>query len=192
MHFRCPECGPHVAADEDGCCAACGTDCVGEPCGGHVCGTGRVEPIDYPGVVERWRAVSISHRRLIGALLLDIRAHHWNDQPPFDAAIALLEAVGERDRTAEDDAVQSSLGPQRAQSSVSGRAAMLDLTGIKFKLDRGALLTHEEGRDLVEEAQLWNWVSAWLALRLAVAGSNRVPGEWIEIARHEYRVRETT
>jgi hypothetical protein len=37
-HFRCPECGPHVRADEDGCCATCGADCVGEPCGGHVCG----------------------------------------------------------------------------------------------------------------------------------------------------------
>lgn len=38
-HFRCPKCGPHVKADEDGCCAMCGIDCVGEPCGCHVCGT---------------------------------------------------------------------------------------------------------------------------------------------------------
>ncbi len=37
-HFRCPECGPHVRADEDGCCSTCGADCAGEPCGGHVCG----------------------------------------------------------------------------------------------------------------------------------------------------------
>ena len=25
--FRCPDCGPDVKADEDGCCAACGADC---------------------------------------------------------------------------------------------------------------------------------------------------------------------
>ena len=38
-HFCCPECGPHVPADEDGCCATCGEDCGIEPCEGHVCGT---------------------------------------------------------------------------------------------------------------------------------------------------------
>lgn len=38
-HFRCPSCGPHVAVDEDSCCATCGEDCAVEPCGGHVCGT---------------------------------------------------------------------------------------------------------------------------------------------------------
>lgn len=26
-HFVCPECGPRVKADEDGCCATCGRDC---------------------------------------------------------------------------------------------------------------------------------------------------------------------
>lgn len=31
-HFRCPECGPHVAGDEDGCCATCGADCSAEAC----------------------------------------------------------------------------------------------------------------------------------------------------------------
>lgn len=25
--FTCPTCGPHVKADEDGCCATCGEDC---------------------------------------------------------------------------------------------------------------------------------------------------------------------
>lgn len=29
--FCCPDCGPGVAADEDGCCANCGADCVIEP-----------------------------------------------------------------------------------------------------------------------------------------------------------------
>ena len=28
-HWNCPECGPHVAVDEDGCCSTCGADCVG-------------------------------------------------------------------------------------------------------------------------------------------------------------------
>jgi len=32
MHFVCPECGPHVPADEDGCCATCGADCKGAKC----------------------------------------------------------------------------------------------------------------------------------------------------------------
>jgi len=27
-HFVCPTCGPRVAVDEDGCCRACGADCV--------------------------------------------------------------------------------------------------------------------------------------------------------------------
>lgn len=27
-HFRCPTCGPHIPADEDGCCVVCGADCV--------------------------------------------------------------------------------------------------------------------------------------------------------------------
>lgn len=42
-HFVCPDCGRHVGVDEDGCCAACGTECTIEPCncpapntGGHV------------------------------------------------------------------------------------------------------------------------------------------------------------
>lgn len=26
--FGCPECGPRVRSDEDGCCASCGTDCT--------------------------------------------------------------------------------------------------------------------------------------------------------------------
>jgi len=26
----CPQCGPDVACDEDGCCSACGATCVGE------------------------------------------------------------------------------------------------------------------------------------------------------------------
>lgn len=34
--FDCPQCGPGVSADEDGCCASCGADCAvqvdGEPC----------------------------------------------------------------------------------------------------------------------------------------------------------------
>lgn len=29
--FVCPECGPRVKADEDGCCAHCGLDCTVEP-----------------------------------------------------------------------------------------------------------------------------------------------------------------
>lgn len=32
-HFICPDCGLHVAADEDGCCAQCGRDTVQGPCG---------------------------------------------------------------------------------------------------------------------------------------------------------------
>lgn len=32
VHFHCPGCGPHVAADEDGCCATCGRDCAVEAC----------------------------------------------------------------------------------------------------------------------------------------------------------------
>ncbi len=30
--FVCPSCGPHVAADEDGCCASCGQDCLSGAC----------------------------------------------------------------------------------------------------------------------------------------------------------------
>jgi len=29
--FVCPECGPRVKADEDGCCTGCGLDCTVEP-----------------------------------------------------------------------------------------------------------------------------------------------------------------
>jgi len=39
LHYKCSECGPHVAVDEDGCCVTCGRDCKTERCGGHVCGT---------------------------------------------------------------------------------------------------------------------------------------------------------
>lgn len=31
--FTCPDCGPGVATDEDGCCATCGADCRIEPAG---------------------------------------------------------------------------------------------------------------------------------------------------------------
>jgi hypothetical protein len=31
-HAVCPECGPHVKFDEDGCCACCGADCTEAPC----------------------------------------------------------------------------------------------------------------------------------------------------------------
>lgn len=31
-HYHCPQCGEHVAADEDGCCTTCGADCLVEPC----------------------------------------------------------------------------------------------------------------------------------------------------------------
>lgn len=27
-HFRCPDCGPRIKADEDGCCTMCGADCT--------------------------------------------------------------------------------------------------------------------------------------------------------------------
>lgn len=30
--FVCPDCGAHVAADEDGCCRYCGKDCHTEAC----------------------------------------------------------------------------------------------------------------------------------------------------------------
>lgn len=30
-HFVCPECGPLVSVDEDGCCAMCGADCEMKP-----------------------------------------------------------------------------------------------------------------------------------------------------------------
>ena len=26
-HYRCPDCGPHMIGDEDGCCSSCGADC---------------------------------------------------------------------------------------------------------------------------------------------------------------------
>lgn len=32
QHFVCTECGVHVKADEDGCCASCGADCKIEAC----------------------------------------------------------------------------------------------------------------------------------------------------------------
>lgn len=32
MHFRCPDCGPHVGVDEDGCCFTCGADTDSEDC----------------------------------------------------------------------------------------------------------------------------------------------------------------
>lgn len=31
-HFECPNCGPHVAADEEGCCSTCGRDVVVAGC----------------------------------------------------------------------------------------------------------------------------------------------------------------
>ena len=31
-HFVCPNCGPHVRVDEDGCHVSCGTACFHEPC----------------------------------------------------------------------------------------------------------------------------------------------------------------
>lgn len=31
-HFVCPNCGPHVRADEDGCCGTCGRDTTEEAC----------------------------------------------------------------------------------------------------------------------------------------------------------------
>lgn len=32
MHFVCPDCGPHVKADEDWCCTMCGRDCNASGC----------------------------------------------------------------------------------------------------------------------------------------------------------------
>jgi hypothetical protein len=34
VYWVCPECGPRIAADEDGCCASCGADCTIEREGG--------------------------------------------------------------------------------------------------------------------------------------------------------------
>lgn len=31
-HFECPDCGSHVAADEDGCCSTCGADTAVTKC----------------------------------------------------------------------------------------------------------------------------------------------------------------
>lgn len=31
-HFECPDCGPHVAADENGCCSTCGRDTIVAKC----------------------------------------------------------------------------------------------------------------------------------------------------------------
>lgn len=54
-HFVCPECGPHIAADEDGCCALCGADCILDECPGSVCAS------DYVLVkAERDRALSLA------------------------------------------------------------------------------------------------------------------------------------
>lgn len=32
LHWVCSLCGPHVSADEDGCCAMCGKDCAARRC----------------------------------------------------------------------------------------------------------------------------------------------------------------
>lgn len=41
-HWNCPECGPHVAVDEDGCCSSCGADAVPINAAGEcdLCGAG--------------------------------------------------------------------------------------------------------------------------------------------------------
>lgn len=41
-HWNCPECGPHVAVDEDGCCSTCGADAVPINAAGEcdLCGAG--------------------------------------------------------------------------------------------------------------------------------------------------------
>lgn len=46
-HFECPDCGPHVAADEDGRCSTCGRDtvvvkcdCLKTPVGCDLCKAG--------------------------------------------------------------------------------------------------------------------------------------------------------
>ena len=37
-HWVCPDCGPHISADEDGSCAMCGRDATQAACLGQVCG----------------------------------------------------------------------------------------------------------------------------------------------------------
>ena len=51
-HFKCPECGGPVKADEDGCCSLCGADCIIAP-GFDVVGVQYLVEL-YPG--ESWLA----------------------------------------------------------------------------------------------------------------------------------------
>ena len=39
--FWCPNCGEGMAADEDGCCASCGADCIAETVFDAICAAER-------------------------------------------------------------------------------------------------------------------------------------------------------
>jgi len=92
-HFECPTCGPHVSADEDGCCSTCGQDTIVTGC---ECLTVRTSVLTMPTPRDR------DETPLLGISVLAV-VEHWHTK---GKRFAVLKAVNESDcnyRTADDN-----------------------------------------------------------------------------------------
>lgn len=78
-HWTCSACGPHVSADEDGCCVTCGADATEAPCDGHLC-----------RILTPTEALDFILARLQAGGTGQFRAHGW---PEAIAALRRLRAT---------------------------------------------------------------------------------------------------
>jgi len=88
--FNCPTCGPGVAADEDGCCAACGSDCVVAP-------ADAIRERDLlRAEIEAWRALDWERWPTLATLheLPQERAEYQAALDALNAARAAVDAAG--------------------------------------------------------------------------------------------------
>lgn len=77
-HWYCRTCGPHVAADEDGCCSMCGRDTEAVACGCETRNLGEWRL--RPPTPEELRAHHEAHNKPYGKALVSIWASRYKER----------------------------------------------------------------------------------------------------------------
>ena len=162
MWTWCPECGPSVRVDEDGCCLTCGATATGSAVDAAVAAAGRIAELD----------VEVSRR---GDLVQDERRLHRREeeragmlQRKLDEAEGREEVLlGERDTARQTLATALGADPGRGLGELAGEVAGRLQDAI------GALRASAQ---MLERSRPWSWADGGEDMKAQA-------GEWMDECR---------